>query len=268
MKSQPMPYQITGGPMSNPSCISSVPLTYARQCPTLSDMKKNRHAHGAKVAVGYCRVSTTGQAEQGVSLEAQGERVKAWAAAQGYTLLAVHVDAGLSGKRADNRPGLQAAIAEACRERATLVVYSLSRLARSVPDAYTLAGRIDKAGANLVLLTEAVDTTTAAGRLFFGMLAVLAQFERDLTSERTASALAHMREQGQRVSRFAPFGYRFEGGAIVADDKERAVLARIRALRGQGLSLRAIVAQLNGEGAPARGERWHLRGVQLALEAA
>ena len=88
-----------------------------------------------RVAIGYCRVSTAGQAEQGVSLDSQRERIQAWCQAQGYHLAAVHIDAGLSGKRADNRPGLQAALADACRQKAALVVYSLSRLARSVPDA-------------------------------------------------------------------------------------------------------------------------------------
>lgn len=208
------------------------------------------------------------QAGEGVSLEAQEQRVRAWAQAQGYELLGVHVDAGLSAKRADNRPALQAAMAQACKAKASLVVYSLSRLARSVPDAYSLSARLERSGANLVLLTEAVDTTTAAGRMFFGVLAVLAQFERDLTSERTTMAMAAIRTQGRRISRSAPFGYRFEGAAVVPDEQERAVLADIRAMREQGMTYRAIVAALNAAGAPARGAKWHLRSVQLALEAA
>jgi len=222
---------------------------------------------GPTVAVGYCRVSTTTQAEEGVSLDAQRERIAAWCQAHGHELAAVHTDAGLSGKRADNRPALQAALTDACRQKAALVVYSLSRLARSVPDAYTIAGRLDKAGASLVLLTESVDTTTAAGRMFFGMLAVLAAFERDLTAERTASALAHKRDEGQRISGLAPFGYRFDGGTVIADEGERVVLDRIHKLRKRGLSLRAIAAALNSEGVPARGRKWHLRSVQLALMA-
>lgn len=235
----------------------------------MSDMRHKRTKGTAhEVAVGYARVSTAGQAVEGVSLEAQRERIKAWAEAQGYELAAVHVDAGLSGKRADNRPGLQRAIEDACKRRASLVVYSLSRLARSVPDAYALSGRLERAGANLVLLTEHVDTTTAAGKMFFGMLAVLAAFERDLTAERTAAALAHKRSEGRRISGVAPFGFRFEAGAVVPDEQERVTLARIRALRDSGLTMRGIVDALNTEAVPARGMKWHLRSVQLALEAA
>ena len=119
----------------------------------------------AKAAVGYVRVSTERQASEGVSLEAQRARIEAWATANGLTLAVedVHVDAGLSGGRADNRPALQAALAEACKRRAPLVVYSLSRVARSTKDALAIAERLDKAGADLVSLSESIDTTTAAG---------------------------------------------------------------------------------------------------------
>ncbi|MBX3328352.1 MAG: recombinase family protein, partial [Nitrospira sp.] len=82
-------------------------------------------------AIGYARVSTEGQAVDGVSLEAQQARIRAWCEANGYTLIGLHVDAGLSGCRADNRPALQASITEACKHKAALIVYSLSRLARS-----------------------------------------------------------------------------------------------------------------------------------------
>src|SRR4030042_578154 len=86
----------------------------------------------SKVVVGYCRVSTAHQVDEGVSLEAQQARIVAWAQANGYQLLGVHVDAGLSGGKAANRPALQAALEEVCRERGALVVYSLSPLPRAV----------------------------------------------------------------------------------------------------------------------------------------
>ncbi len=61
-------------------------------------------------AVGYVRVSTSDQAENGVSLEAQESRIRSWCMANGYDLAAIHSDAGLSGSRADNRPELQKAL--------------------------------------------------------------------------------------------------------------------------------------------------------------
>lgn len=200
-------------------------------------------------AIGYVRVSTDGQAADGVSLDAQKARIAAWANANGYTLAAVYVDAGLSGKRADNRPGLQDALADVGRTGGALVVYSLSRLARSTRDAIGIAERLDRAGADLVSLTERIDTTTAAGKMVFRMLAVLAEFERDLVSERTAAALAHKAQRGERIGEI-PFGYTLgpDGSAMVRDEAEQAVIADIRTLRADGWTYRAIAAELTRRG--------------------
>ncbi len=204
----------------------------------------------ARSAVGYVRVSTERQATEGVSLEAQEARIRAWAAAQGLEVASVHVDAGLSGGKAENRPGLQAALSDACRRHAPLVVYSLSRMARSTKDALAIAERLDKAGADLVSLSEAIDTTSAAGKMVFRMLAVLAEFERDLVSERTTSALAFKRRQGYRVSRQLPYGYRLDSQdergkwRLAEVPEEQAAIRLMVDLREAGLSLRAIAEEL------------------------
>lgn len=201
-------------------------------------------------AIGYIRVSTTGQAVDGVSLEAQKARIQAWCDGNGYTLAAVHVDAGISGKRADNRPGLQTALETACKARgAALVVYSLSRLARSTKDAIAIAERLDKAGADLVSLSERIDTTSAAGKMVFRMLAVLAEFERDLVSERTTAALAHKASRGERVGEI-PFGWTMDadGVTLVANPTEQATISEIRTLRSKGWTYRAIASELTRRG--------------------
>ena len=180
----------------------------------------------------------------------------------------VHVDAGLSGGRADNRPALQAALTQVCRERGALVVYSLSRLARSTKDAILIAERLEKSSADLVSLSEAIDTTSAAGRLFFRLMAAMAEFERDVIAERTRSALAYKRGRGERVSRYAPFGYRLKAGQLVANGKEQEAAERAHTLRASGLSYRAVVDELNRERVPCRGRRWHLSTVHAILNAA
>jgi DNA invertase Pin-like site-specific DNA recombinase len=203
-------------------------------------------------AVFYIRVSTVGQATEGVSLAAQQARAEAWAAAQGYTVAGTHVDAGLSGGRADNRPALCAALDQVCREGGALVVYSLSRLARSVRDTLVIGDRLERAGADLVSLSESIDTTSAAGKMIFRMLAVLSEFERDLVSERTTMALAHLRANGRHTGGDAPFGYRVADGRLVAHEPEQRVIARARTLRGEGHSLRAVAARLAAEGTRSR----------------
>jgi DNA invertase Pin-like site-specific DNA recombinase len=204
-------------------------------------------------AVGYIQVSTAGQATDGVSLDVQAARIRAWCEANGYDLTETLSDAGLSGKRADRRPGLQSALDAACRNRAALVVYSLSRLARSTRDAIDIADRLHTAGADLVSLTERIDTTTAAGKMVFRMLAVLAEFERDLVSERTTAALAHKRRKGERIGDI-PYGWQLnhDGTTLAAVEAEQAVIRDMRAMRNQGSSYRAIAEQLSRRGVPTK----------------
>lgn len=203
-------------------------------------------------AIGYIRVSTEGQAQDGVSLDAQRAKIAAWCDLNDYTLAAVHVDAGISGKSADNRPGLQAALAE-CRKGAALVVYSLSRLARSTRDTIEISERLNKVGADMVSLSEKIDTTTAAGKMVFRMLAVLAEFERDQISERTASAMQFKKQKGERVGS-VPYGYFLDGDntTLVEHPAEQAVIRQARELRESGLSLRAVAAELDRQGIKAR----------------
>jgi site-specific DNA recombinase len=75
---------------------------------------------------------------------------------------------------------LQAALSEACKHKAALIVYSLSCLPRSTRDAIIISKRLSKSGADLVSLSERIDTTTVAGKIVFRRLGVLAEFEREL----------------------------------------------------------------------------------------
>lgn len=228
-----------------------------------------------KHAIGYIRVSTAHQAEDGVSIDAQRERIAAWCIAHGYELKGIHTDAGISGGRADNRPGLQAALDEACgRTGAALVVYSLSRLARSTKDTINIAERLQRHDADLVSLSESIDTTTAAGKMVFRMLAVLAEFEKDLASERTTAALQHKRAQGQKTGGSVPFGYKLDddGVHLVAEPNEQGVIDLIVDLRRDGLSYRDIADELVERGfSPKAGDTWHpkvIRSIYLRAEKA
>lgn len=204
-------------------------------------------------AITYTRVSTVGQVQDGVSLEMQQAKLRAWAALHDAELVAECSDEGLSGATAA-RPGLQAAIDLAVRHKAALVVYSLSRLSRSVRDTLTIAEQLRKAGADLVSLSEKIDTTSAAGEMVFTMLAALNQFERRQIGERTSAAMQHMKSQGQRVGSI-PHGYQLDDGRVIPHNAEQKVLTMVRELRGQGLSLAAISAELAQRGAFNRAGR-------------
>ena len=93
--------------------------------------------------IGYIRVSTPGQVEDGVSMDAQDAKVRAWAELNNAPEVVIFRDEGISGKRSDNRPGLQAAL-DMVGKGDALVVYSLSRLSRSTKDALILAETLSR----------------------------------------------------------------------------------------------------------------------------
>ena len=220
-------------------------------------------------AIGYIRVSTQGQVEDGVSLDAQEAKVRAWADLNGASEVVIFRDEGISGKRSDNRPGLQSAL-DMVGKGDALVVYSLSRLSRSTKDTLILSEILLKKEADLVSLSEKIDTTTAAGKMVFRLLAVLSEFERDQISDRTRFALAHKRNQGEKTGGDVPFGDTVRKGKLHRDEEEQAAIDMILLLRASGASLRAICRKLAEAGiARKRGSRsWHPQIVSDILNAA
>jgi DNA invertase Pin-like site-specific DNA recombinase len=188
-----------------------------------------------------------------VSLDVQRAKIAAWCNLNDTELVAVFEDAGISGASMNGREGLHAALKATGRGMA-LVSYSISRLARSTRDMLEIAERLDAKGADLVSLTEKIDTTTAAGRMVFKMLAVLADFERDQLAERTRQAMQHMRAQG-RVVGAIPHGYQRDGDRLVQHDAEQRIVSLAAELRGQGMTLRAIADELAKRGAFNRAGR-------------
>jgi DNA invertase Pin-like site-specific DNA recombinase len=107
-----------------------------------------------------------------------------------------------SGKK-DDRPGLAACL-QALRKGDTLVVWKLDRLGRSLRHLVNVVHDLTSRGVGLKVLTgqgAAIDTTTPAGKLVFGIFASLAEFERDLISERTRAGLAAARARGRKGGR-------------------------------------------------------------------
>lgn len=165
------------------------------------------------------------------------------------------MDAGISGKSMDKRQGLKDALA-AVKKGGVLVVYSLSRLARSTKDTLAISEQLDKAGADLVSLTEKIDTTGAAGKMMFRMLAVLAEFERDVIAERTKSAMSHKKQIGEVYSPI-PFGFQAIDGRLEQVESEALMVTEILAMRNSGATLSAIANSLNVRGIEGkRGGKW------------
>ena len=133
--------------------------------------------------IGYARVSTDDQdlAIQNAALEKDG--------------CAIVFDEKRSGTKRDGRDQLQLAM-KVLTKGDSLVVTRLDRLGRSLRDLANIAHEIETLGANLRVLEQSVDTATSAGRAFFGMLAVFAQFETDVRRDRQAEGIAKAKRAG------------------------------------------------------------------------
>ena len=220
-------------------------------------------------AIGYVRVSTQGQADDGVSLDMQRAKIAAWADLHDAELLHIYADEGISGTKSD-RPGLLDALAAAEQHGAALVVYSISRLSRSTIDLLGTSERLDKAGCDLVSLSEQIDTSTAAGRMVFRMLSTMAEFERDLISERTKAAMAHKKAKLERVGNI-PHGFELaaDGVHLVPLEREQEIKRLVVELREQGYTLRQISDELAAMGTFNRaGRRFNPKSLSSILKAA
>ena len=216
-------------------------------------------------AVGYVRVSSMEQVLDGVSLLAQRNMIHAWAIAHEIELVQIYSDEGISGVKSD-RPELQKALKYVIKNGFALVIYSLSRLSRSTHDTLEIAENLDKAGADLVSLSERIDTTTASGKMIFRMLAVLNEFERDQISDRTKAALAYKKLNNEKTGGICPYGYTDKEGMLIKNDKEQSVISRILFLTENGESYSSIARKLNQSNCKTKtGKKWYAQTVKNVI---
>ena len=219
-----------------------------------------------KQAIGYIRVSTERQASEGASLEAQQAKIEQWCLANGYELVNVFKDEGISGKRMDTRQGLRDTLASIKKGNA-FVFYSMSRVARSTKDMLSIGDLITKKRADMVSVIEDFDTTSASGKLMFQMLAVLAEFERNLVGERTATVLQNKKANRQVYTNQTPYGFKAVNGRLEQVKQEVKVVAEIQQARAKGKTLQAIADNLNSRGIPTKtNKQWQPATIHLLLQ--
>lgn len=195
-------------------------------------------------AIGYVRVSTDEQAESGVSLAAQEQKIRAYCDLYDLELVEICSDAGASGKTLD-RPGLDRVLRSlTARNAEAVVVAKLDRLTRSVIDLGALLDEYFGEKFQLLSVSEQVDTRTAAGRLVLNILTTVAQWERETIGERTSIALQHKKRNGEYTGGRVPYGKRLEDGRLVDDIEEQAAVTVAKKLRTRGMSLRKIGTEL------------------------
>ena len=216
--------------------------------------------------IAYTRVSTDEQVRDGVSMDAQEARLKAFCHATGRENVELICDDGKSGKDL-HRPGM-AKLLEAVRAGAVdaVIILKMDRLTRSVRDLADILEVFTSTDTALVSVTESLDTGTAGGRLMLHLLASVSQWERETIAERTSFALAHMRE-ANIVYGSTPFGYDRNDNTLVAVDALQDSLISMKRMHEQGATYREIAAWLESNGIKtARGmTRWHPNSVRQVL---
>jgi site-specific DNA recombinase len=221
--------------------------------------------------VAYLRCSTTEQANDGLSLDAQTTRIESWALATGATIVETVVDAGVSGtKSLASREGGQriaALMGEKSPDIDAVVVMRLDRLGRDASESLALFKRFRTGKVGLVSVVDQVDLASPHGRAMAGVSAVFAELERSLIAQRTTDALAELKRQG-RAWNHCPLGWTSVDGRLVRVEHEQSTLSLMRELRMSGMSYRAVADVLRSKGASTkRGGRWEATTVRSTLMA-
>ncbi|HTF34957.1 MAG TPA: recombinase family protein [Myxococcota bacterium] len=186
----------------------------------------------------YARVSTLEQ-----HIDPQLHALRQYATARELEVVGEYVDHGVSGAK-DRRPALDKLLADARRRRFdVLAITKLDRLARSVRHLTTLAAELEALGVDLVVLDQAIDTSTPSGRFLFNTLGAVAELERDLIRERVLAGLAAAKRRGAKLGR----------PRVDLDGERVARLCRagksIRAIAGMlGVSKDAVAREIARQG--------------------
>jgi len=216
-----------------------------------------------KRAAGYVRVSQERNARNGYGLDAQETEIHRHVEYKRLAPAGIYREEGVSGYRRE-RPALDRLLADARAGMFDIVIFpSIDRTGRSVKDVIEIDATLRAAGVEIVFLREGIDTSTPTGELFRNIMAAVAQFEGKLIYERMSRGKKRKAAQGGYVGGWLPYGYRLEGGRVVAVPEEAAVVKRIFKLRAKGESYGAICRRLNGEKVPTqRGGKWRVSTVR------
>lgn len=223
-------------------------------------------------AVGYLRVSTEEQAATGHGLDTQEKAVRAFAESQGYELVEVLTDAGVSGAtKPAERPafGQVVTLAEA-GALDVLLVAKIDRLSRDIRHAMTTVSDLaEQHEVAFRSVTESViDTSNPMGRTFFAIFAGMAENERFVIRDRTAGGRVAKAGKGGFAGGKAPYGYEkdLQGGLRVVEDQAK-VVRRIYRERRQRRTLQAIAGGLNADRIPSpSGGEWQVSSVSYLLD--